>query len=233
MIETDPDAIATTLLAAAPDLVAFSVYLWNVGIVKRVATAIRAQSKAWIVAGGPEVAHDAWHFLSSFPFDFVIRGEGERAFARLATALADESDYRDIPNLAFRDGATVRINPIEAIADLAGPRRSLPVRGGRSRPPAQDPVSRAVPRLARSPARTVSRRLTARSGSSRLTASRKRSAPAGPRRADLQVPRPHLQPAAGHRDRPLRFHHRASQGRRRLPARKSSATSSRDRSSGI
>jgi len=119
-IKTDPETIVSTLLAAKPDLVAFSVYLWNVGIVQRVATAIRAQSKARIVAGGPEVAHDARHFLSAFPFDFVIRGEGERAFARLATALADESDYRDIPNLAYRDGLQIRINPIEPIADLSG-----------------------------------------------------------------------------------------------------------------
>ncbi|HAQ56434.1 MAG TPA: B12-binding domain-containing radical SAM protein [Acholeplasmatales bacterium] len=119
-IKSDEDTIVSTILAAAPDLVAFSVYIWNVEIVRRVADAIRKRSSAKIVAGGPEVAHDAGRFLADCPFDFVVRGEGERAFARLVTALADGSSFRDIPNLAYWDGSTERINPIEPIADLAG-----------------------------------------------------------------------------------------------------------------
>ena len=117
-IKSDPETIVSTLLAAAPDLVAFSVYIWNVDIVRQVAAAIRGRSSAKIIAGGPEVAHDAARFLTDVPFDFIVRGEGERAFARLASALADGSSFCDIPNLAYWDGPMVRINPIEPIADL-------------------------------------------------------------------------------------------------------------------
>ncbi|MDP3130622.1 MAG: DUF4080 domain-containing protein, partial [Bacillota bacterium] len=118
-IKSDPEAIVSSLLAVKPDLVAFSVYIWNADIVKTVADALRMRSEAKIVAGGPEVAHDVCHAFSAFPFDFVVQGEGERAFARLASALAEGTSYADIPNLAYWDGPSVRLNPIEPIADLA------------------------------------------------------------------------------------------------------------------
>ena len=44
--------------------------------------------------------------------DFVIRSDGEHAVCRLADALAQKTDYRDIPSLCYRDGDAVRMNEI-------------------------------------------------------------------------------------------------------------------------
>lgn len=118
-IKTDPDAIASALLAEDPDVVGFSVYLWNVTAVQRIAAVLRRRGKARLVAGGPEVAYDAVRHLSDGTFDFVVRGEGERAFAALCVALSDGASWKDIPNLAWKDEGGIHENPVAPIADLA------------------------------------------------------------------------------------------------------------------
>lgn len=43
--------------------------------------------------------------------DFVVCGEGEDAFVKLANALQEGRDLNDIPGLAFKDGDTIVVNP--------------------------------------------------------------------------------------------------------------------------
>ncbi|MFA5006224.1 MAG: DUF4080 domain-containing protein [Candidatus Izemoplasmatales bacterium] len=121
-VKTDPDAIAEAILAEDPDVVGFSVYLWNVKAVKRIAAVLRGRSRARLVAGGPEVAYDAERHLFEGTFDFIASGEGERTFAALCKALADESPWREIPGLAWRDSTGIHVNPAVPIANL----RALP-----------------------------------------------------------------------------------------------------------
>ena len=117
-IKSAPSEIVDAIASERPDLVGFSVYLWNVDIVKTVAAALRARCRTTIVAGGPEITHDAASGLRDGTYDFIVRGEGERAFASLCEALSTGSDWRGIPNLAWKDEAGVRMNPIMPIADL-------------------------------------------------------------------------------------------------------------------
>jgi len=118
-IKDAPAAIAEAVIAAKPDLVGFSVYLWNVRIVLEAARIVKARTAAKIVAGGPEVAHDAEHFLSDDGFDFIVRGEGEIAFERLVEALATGASLDRVPNLAYRTDNGIALNPVRPIRDLS------------------------------------------------------------------------------------------------------------------
>ena len=68
---------------AAPDLVAFSIYLWNLERSLHIATEIAKElPRARLIAGGPEIVEGMPIFERS-PFHSLVEGEGEPAFATL------------------------------------------------------------------------------------------------------------------------------------------------------
>lgn len=51
-------------------------------------------------------------------FDSAVVGDGEFALAELAESLADGCGLDGVPNLIYRDGDTIRANPVERVRDL-------------------------------------------------------------------------------------------------------------------
>ncbi len=88
-LEDAPAVCAERILASAPDLVAFSVYVWSREHTLAVAAELsRRAPLATLCAGGAEPTANPAGLLDSGLFRFVIRGEGEGPFAeavRLAT----------------------------------------------------------------------------------------------------------------------------------------------------
>jgi len=84
------DNILQGIAAEKPDLLAFSVYVWNVETVKRLLSDVRAVlPDTMILLGGPEVSFGTEHCaLDGALFDFVAEGEGELCFAELLDELA-------------------------------------------------------------------------------------------------------------------------------------------------
>ena len=83
-INQRPLDIAEVLLARAPRILGFGVYIWNVAETMEVVTAIRRVSpNTIIVLGGPEVSYE----LETQPVvalaDYVITGEADLAFAEI------------------------------------------------------------------------------------------------------------------------------------------------------
>lgn len=76
-----------------PDVTAFSVYIWNVEYVKKIASVLRnIMPLAAIWAGGPEVSYCAEQFLERFPsFDLIMCGEGEKIFSDCVNRYYDGS----------------------------------------------------------------------------------------------------------------------------------------------
>lgn len=67
-----------------------------------------------IVCGGIHPTLFDRHVLQSFPVQFVVRGEGERALSRLCRALESGLDVGDVPNLSWmRPGGRLVRNPID------------------------------------------------------------------------------------------------------------------------
>lgn len=78
------DSLAYSVLNGA-DAFAFSVYIWNVSLVERLCRHIRlAQPDSIIILGGPEVSYGT---ELADCCDFIISGEGERAFFALICEL--------------------------------------------------------------------------------------------------------------------------------------------------
>ncbi len=75
-------------------VVAFSCYLWNIGMVLRLSKELKKVSpriKIWL--GGPEVSYDAKACLSQHPeIDGIMIGEGEQTFLELYEYLVDHEN---------------------------------------------------------------------------------------------------------------------------------------------
>lgn len=105
------------IVAGAPDLVGFSVYMWNVNVFRTIAETLRGRlPNARIVMGGPEIASDYIREgkYDDFAADFLVYGEGEATFQDLLRHLSGAIvDVRSIAGLAFRHDAAAgfTLNP--------------------------------------------------------------------------------------------------------------------------
>lgn len=102
-INEPTEAVAARILAASPTLVTLSVYIWN----RRQSAALIAQLRdlspaLYILAGGPEVEHDAARFFAECPVDAVLCGEGERAIAEVYSALSEGRDPAAVAGMTVR-----------------------------------------------------------------------------------------------------------------------------------
>ena len=86
-INQQPSYIMREIYRKRPDVIAFSCYIWNRGIMDAVLPDLhKLLPHADFWAGGPEVSHDASGAIGRWQLRGVITGPGETAFARLAAA---------------------------------------------------------------------------------------------------------------------------------------------------
>jgi len=79
------EEVVEQLLALAPRIVGFSVYIWNVDETTRIVAQLKALApQITIVIGGPEVSHEVDQQRICALADFVVTGWGDVTFARLA-----------------------------------------------------------------------------------------------------------------------------------------------------
>ncbi|MDP1889756.1 MAG: radical SAM protein [Gemmatimonadaceae bacterium] len=107
--DADAQAIADALIAAAPDVIGLSCYVWNIGVLQDAARLVRAAlPAARIVMGGPEVGPVADAVLERNPHvDAVVRSEGEVPVCDLVRCWRDGGAMADVAGLTWRDGARV------------------------------------------------------------------------------------------------------------------------------
>jgi sulfatase maturation enzyme AslB (radical SAM superfamily) len=102
------DAYGDTQLAdhiarQEPELVGFSLYLWNVERSLYLAREVKRRSpRTRVVIGGPEVSADNPFVLSQTGFDYAVTGEAEDTFGALMKRLLDGADPRGLPGVAVR-----------------------------------------------------------------------------------------------------------------------------------
>jgi radical SAM superfamily enzyme YgiQ (UPF0313 family) len=94
-LKEDPETVVRELLAAHPDVIGISVSIWNVEKSGEVIRLLKACKPGVIlVLGGPEVTYDAEYFLSIWPVDYIVKGEGEFAFCELLACIEKGEDAR-------------------------------------------------------------------------------------------------------------------------------------------
>ncbi len=113
--------IVTDLIKRNPDVVGFSCYIWNIeDSIKIIKLIKKINPSVQTVFGGPEVSYDAPDWLERIPeLDFIISGEGEKAFKDLLYALNGEKSLREVGGLAYRENGEIRFNPQTEKLDLS------------------------------------------------------------------------------------------------------------------
>lgn len=87
-IKQEPGEIAAAILRNEPVLAGLGVYIWNAGIVTGVVKRLKAaRPDLPIVLGGPEVSYEYEGTPLFALCDYLVRGEGEAAFPRLARCI--------------------------------------------------------------------------------------------------------------------------------------------------
>ena len=117
----DSETLVERLKAERPQLVGITAMTPTLPEALRVARLARATlPKAHIVLGGVHPTLDPESVLAEPAVDFVVRGEGEEAFARLLEALEGRGALDAVPGLCYRlEGANRIVDRAPPIADLA------------------------------------------------------------------------------------------------------------------
>ncbi len=83
-LRTPVEAIVERVLALAPRVVGFGVYIWNVTQTEAVVRRLKAVAPhVVVVLGGPEVSHEVEQQSICRVADYVVTGSGDVTFARL------------------------------------------------------------------------------------------------------------------------------------------------------
>lgn len=114
-INQPEDEVLACIYRAAPDIVCFSVYIWNRIYTERLIRSLKKVlpgTEIW--AGGPEVSFHSEEVLKEMPeITGIMRGEGEKTFAGLCRVWTKTGEgYENIPGITYRYGSReIRSNP--------------------------------------------------------------------------------------------------------------------------
>lgn len=124
------ESLTERIVAAKPDAVGISAYMWNVPVFRIVTSALRQRlPDATLIWGGPEIATD--HILEGhfddLEADFLIAGEGELTFRELLRHLGAGTPERStIDGLAWRDAdrklvVNAKRQPFASLLEIPSP----------------------------------------------------------------------------------------------------------------
>jgi len=99
------------------DIVGISTDTTRFPLASKIAKVVREQGVP-VVLGGPHASAEVSEILEKRIADYIIVGEGEKAFLELVEAIKNGEKYPKIPGLAYLENGTVRIHPKEFIKNL-------------------------------------------------------------------------------------------------------------------
>ncbi|QLY40596.1 DUF4080 domain-containing protein [Hujiaoplasma nucleasis] len=118
-IKDTQEKIIEDIMTYQAHLIGFSVYIWNIEIIKALLKKIRALSpKTKLLLGGPEVSYVNEGFFKDDLADYIIVNEGEESFNLLLEALHQEDNLKNIPNLIYKEKDLIIKNKIKIIKNL-------------------------------------------------------------------------------------------------------------------
>ncbi len=104
--------VAERISKASPDVVGFSIYIWNkIQTYELISEIKRIMPKIQIIVGGPEVSYNMREvLLENRNIDYGISGEGEYPIAMLIDYLNCKRGVEDVPGLSYRYGNDVVVS---------------------------------------------------------------------------------------------------------------------------
>lgn len=107
-INNSLEEILAEIYKEQAEVVAFSCYIWNIGMITRLAAELKLVQPGVIIwCGGPEVSYHSSELLSAQEaIDGIVIGEGERTFLELMDYYLEQSKKLEaIKGLVFRESA--------------------------------------------------------------------------------------------------------------------------------
>lgn len=106
-------------MATSPDLVGFSVYLWNRAECSAITGLLKSRNKRIsLFCGGPEATAARVEMLAEAPWDFIIAGEGETVLVSVVRLLLDNEPITGVPGVFTRQASGFSYVPAPPITDL-------------------------------------------------------------------------------------------------------------------
>jgi len=118
-IKDDANLIIENIIKESPSVLAFSCYIWNINIVKKIAEIIKSYNEdIKIVFGGPETSYEYEDYLIDRIADYIVINEGEIAFDKLLKYFVGNYQINNIENIAYLEKGLVKQNQLSVIKDL-------------------------------------------------------------------------------------------------------------------
>jgi len=109
-IRDSAERIAAAVLEHEPRVAGFGVYIWNFGLLTEAIELLKAaRPDVAVVVGGPEASHEYEGTALFDTADYLVRGEGEVAFAQLAAGLLRCGGSLTPPTEKVVDGGAVDV----------------------------------------------------------------------------------------------------------------------------
>ncbi|MDU5109384.1 MAG: B12-binding domain-containing radical SAM protein [Clostridium sp.] len=105
------EKILEEIIKESPDVVAFSTYIWNIEMIKRLSNLIKlVDENIEILYGGPEVSYDSQNILRELNGDYIIEGEGEKTYREFVEYKLQERSLEDIRGLYYKKDNNIFFN---------------------------------------------------------------------------------------------------------------------------
>lgn len=105
-VNDTPETLLRRLMATDPDVLGFSLYIWNRAMTARLIRMVKAlRPDITVAVGGPEATWDVDGVFAQMPCDVILRGPGEESLPLLLKALADGGALAEVPGLCCRGDA--------------------------------------------------------------------------------------------------------------------------------
>lgn len=114
------EKIISDITDYAPNIIAFSVYIWNVEMTLKISENIKAiYPDIKIILGGPEVSYSAKIILANNAFiDFICNGEGEESFPNLINYIAQDKNDNSLTNITYRHNNSIIEGELGIVKDV-------------------------------------------------------------------------------------------------------------------
>ncbi|GAB6169454.1 B12-binding domain-containing radical SAM protein [Clostridium carnis] len=105
------EKVLEEIIKEKPNVVAFSTYIWNIEMIKRLSELIKlVDENIEILYGGPEVSYDSQNILKELNGEYIIEGEGEITFSEFVEYKLGKRSLDSIRGLYYKDGDKIIAN---------------------------------------------------------------------------------------------------------------------------
>lgn len=108
-IKDNINKIIENILSKEYDILGFSVYIWNVTLIKEIIKILRHSNyNKPIFVGGPEVYYNSDVFIKEYNANYVIFGEGEDSFNELMAYMEGTLEIEKVSNLYYLENNEIK-----------------------------------------------------------------------------------------------------------------------------